>query len=235
MAQFQVRLRRRNIPDAEILDDMRRVAQDLGALSLTAIQYDERGSFGSTTALRRFKTWNQALGSAGLAVSNRQHIPNDELFENIVNVWTKLGEQPLGRHMSDKGTGSKFSTGTYEKRFGSWNKALLAFSDFISLAESVSDIPQFLNEGAAESNRRSLRRTPRNVNWRLRARVLIRDACICRMCGDSPAKNPECTLHSDHIIAWANGGETVEENLQTLCAKCNIGKSDQLLPGQDPP
>jgi 5-methylcytosine-specific restriction endonuclease McrA len=33
-------------------------------------------------------------------------------------------------------------------------------------------------------------------------------------------------LHVDHIKAWANGGETVLENLQTLCSKCNLGKSD---------
>jgi 5-methylcytosine-specific restriction endonuclease McrA len=33
-------------------------------------------------------------------------------------------------------------------------------------------------------------------------------------------------LHVDHKTAWANGGETVLENLQTLCSKCNIGKSD---------
>jgi len=30
----------------------------------------------------------------------------------------------------------------------------------------------------------------------------------------------------DHKKAWANGGETVLENLETLCSKCNIGKSD---------
>ena len=33
-------------------------------------------------------------------------------------------------------------------------------------------------------------------------------------------------LHVDHIKAWAKGGETVLENLQTLCSVCNIGKSD---------
>ena len=48
------------------------------------------------------------------------------------------------------------------------------------------------------------------------------------MCGDSPAKNPNTVLHVDHIVAWTNGGEIVEENLQTLCEVCNIGKSNVL-------
>ncbi|WP_343324290.1 HNH endonuclease signature motif containing protein [Streptococcus sp. Marseille-P8640] len=35
-------------------------------------------------------------------------------------------------------------------------------------------------------------------------------------------------LHVDHIIPWSKGGETVLGNLQTLCSKCNLGKSDLL-------
>ena len=33
-------------------------------------------------------------------------------------------------------------------------------------------------------------------------------------------------LHVDHIKPWSKGGETVLENLQTLCATCNLGKSN---------
>ncbi len=32
--------------------------------------------------------------------------------------------------------------------------------------------------------------------------------------------------HIDHIKPWSKGGETVLENLQTLCATCNLGKSN---------
>ena len=49
------------------------------------------------------------------------------------------------------------------------------------------------------------------------------------LCGDSPAKNPDAVLHVDHILPWSKGGETVEENLQTLCSVCNIGKSDLIV------
>jgi 5-methylcytosine-specific restriction endonuclease McrA len=39
---------------------------------------------------------------------------------------------------------------------------------------------------------------------------------------------PGLTLHVDHIKAWSIGGETVEENLQTLGEPCNLGKSNLL-------
>ena len=231
-AEFQVRLNRRDISLDEILEDLRRVSTQLQIKSVTKVQYDVHGNFGATTVLRKLGTWNKALESSGLEIANRQGISNDELFENIANIWTKLGRQPFGRDVKDKCDGSLFSLGTYEKRFGSWNKALLAFSDYVQFGKDGSD-QQELSDTEIPGSQFVRRRTSREINWRLRAKVLIKHSCICQMCGDSPAKNPDTVLHVDHMLAWANGGETVEENLQTLCAKCNIGKSDQLLPGQD--
>ena len=68
--------------------------------------------------------------------------------------------------------------------------------------------------------------TSRNINARLRFKVLSRDNFKCCACGASPAKDPSVELHVDHIIPWSKGGETELENLQTLCSKCNLGKSD---------
>ena len=42
-----------------------------------------------------------------------------------------------------------------------------------------------------EAKQPSSLRTSKKINWRLRAAILIRDNCICKMCGASPAKNPE--------------------------------------------
>jgi 5-methylcytosine-specific restriction endonuclease McrA len=53
-----------------------------------------------------------------------------------------------------------------------------------------------------------------------------RDNFKCKNCGRSPATDQSIILHVDHINAWAKGGETILENLQTLCSVCNIGKSD---------
>ena len=105
------------------------------------------------------------------------------------------------------------------RRFGTWNKAMLAFAAF-------SDGNACPRRNQRERRRRG--RLPRKINWRLRAIVLIRDNCLCRMCGASPAKDPDVTLHVDHIVPWSKGGETHENNLQTLCSICNIGKSNRV-------
>lgn len=69
-------------------------------------------------------------------------------------------------------------------------------------------------------------KTSRNISDRLRYLVLKRDNYTCRACGASPAKDIAVELHVDHIIPWSKGGETTLDNLQTLCSKCNLGKSD---------
>ena len=70
------------------------------------------------------------------------------------------------------------------------------------------------------------KRNTRSISDKLRYQVLKRDNFKCCTCGASPAKDPSVELHIDHIIQWSKGGESTLENLQTLCSKCNLGKSD---------
>ena len=70
------------------------------------------------------------------------------------------------------------------------------------------------------------KRSTRVISDKLRYQVLKRDNFKCCACGASPAKDPAVELHIDHIIPWSKGGETIPQNLQTLCSRCNIGKSD---------
>ena len=72
----------------------------------------------------------------------------------------------------------------------------------------------------------SLKNKSRAISDKLRYTVLKRDNFKCCACGASPAKDPSVDLHIDHIIPWSKGGEAVIENLQTLCSRCNIGKSN---------
>ena len=140
-----------------------------------------------------------------------------ELFENLVEVWISHGRQPKYSDLTkDK---SKYSSGTYEKRFGGWRKSLEAFVAWVNDGE--------LPELPVKSSGKSTRRTPRNINWRLRAMVLMKDGATCKLCGATPQDGAK--LHVDHIIPWAEGGETIFENLQILCERCNIGKSNVQL------
>ena len=64
---------------------------------------------------------------------------------------------------------------------------------------------------------------------KLRERIKTRDDYTCRNCHNSINKEPNLLLEIDHIIPVSKGGYTVEENLQTLCWKCNRAKSNKLL------
>ena len=213
--RFQIEQFHRNTPDDELLADVRRVADELGQDRLTIDAYNERGKFHATTLTRRFLSWFAVLEKAGLKRTRNLNISNDALFENLVDVWTSLGRQP--RYGDMKPSVSRFSVGTYEKRFRGWNNALRAFADWANGDDRTAPEPT-----PDEISQR--RRSPRNINWRLRAKVLIRDSATCRMCGRKPSDGVR--LHIDHIAPWSKGGETVLENLQVLCEQCNVGKSD---------
>jgi 5-methylcytosine-specific restriction endonuclease McrA len=55
----------------------------------------------------------------------------------------------------------------------------------------------------------------------LRRRVIERDGYYCVYC-DEDLKDGE--IHLDHVIPESQGGETVFNNLQVTCRKCNLAK-----------
>lgn len=59
----------------------------------------------------------------------------------------------------------------------------------------------------------------------LRYDIMRRDQFRCAICGRSAAEGVK--LHVDHIIPVSKGGKTIPSNLRTLCADCNLGKSDK--------
>lgn len=69
--------------------------------------------------------------------------------------------------------------------------------------------------------------TRRAVSVSMRYDILKRDSFRCVRCGRSPANEAGIQLQVDHIVPWANGGETRLDNLQVLCAECNAGKSNR--------
>ena len=212
--QFELESHHRDIPDQELIDDLARVANELNASTVTIDTYNERGRFHATTLTRRFGSWFKALELAGLKKTRNLNIPNELLFENLVDVWTKLGRQPKYNDLTKDI--SHYSSGTYEKRFGSWRKALEAFVSWAN--EGITPPVNSVNAGSVG------RRTPRTANWRQRAIVLMRDGAKCQMCGATPQSGAR--LHIDHITPWSKGGETIIENLRVLCEQCNVGRSN---------
>lgn len=60
---------------------------------------------------------------------------------------------------------------------------------------------------------------------KMRYDVLKRDDFKCQKCGITAKDGAK--LHVDHIIPVSKGGTTTLSNLQTLCDRCNLGKSDK--------
>lgn len=64
---------------------------------------------------------------------------------------------------------------------------------------------------------------------KMRDAIKVRDNFTCCTCGNSTHTEPNLLLEIDHIIPVSKGGYTVEDNLQTLCWKCNRAKSNKLI------
>jgi hypothetical protein len=205
------------VADQELLADMRCAAQLAGTDVLSQRLYTEFGRYDPTTASRRFGSWNKAVVAAGLQIANEINISDERLFENIILLWEHYGRQPRRAELAS--LPSRISWGAYRRRFASWMDALTQFVTYAN-AQEVR-LPD-------QVEARTGHRTSRDPSLRMRFRMLKRDNFSCRACGASPALVPGLSLHVDHIRAWSLGGETTDENLQTLCEPCNLGKSNAL-------
>ncbi|RTL49931.1 MAG: HNH endonuclease [Rhodocyclaceae bacterium] len=227
----------KRIPDAEMISDLQAVAERLGKKIVTSTEYGQYGKFSLPTIAERFGTWANFVEKSGLKSTGQvRNVPDADLFTEIERIWISLGKQPTTTDMK-KGI-SKYSLDTFMRRFGGWRNALLAFIEYVnadgqneesenSIALPMPGASHFADiDAQALKSRVSAKRTSRNINLKLRFTVLQQDNFRCRSCGASPAKNPETELHVDHIVPWSKGGETEISNLQTLCSKCNLGKSN---------
>jgi hypothetical protein len=211
----------------EMLADLNRVAELLGAKTVTGEEYGTHGNFAKATLAREFGTWAKALTAAGLQSTGwKPKAREDELLQNMAAVWEHAGRQP--RHSDFHPPLSRFSSNTYVNHYGSWRKALEAFVASANDAEECGETTEDsdpLPPPTVGTPKETRRRTPRAPSWRLRFLVMRRDNFRCRLCGRVQTP-PDVTLDIDHIHPWSKGGETVMGNLQTLCNRCNIGKSD---------
>ncbi|MBR4488786.1 MAG: HNH endonuclease [Bacteroidales bacterium] len=238
--------------DESFFCDLRYIATLLAKDSITTGEYEQYGRFDRSVMFKKYGSWNIILQKAGLKptpyrLGKGKEISDEELFQDIERVWIKLGRQPT---ISDVKNGEfKFSQNTFTRRFGGWRGALEAFIKYVNSDDNEVSPPSNNSEQQAKVETRVTQhkqsnpiereekvvdgpknhKTNRDINLRLRFKVMARDNFKCCMCGRSPATDPSVVLHIDHIKPWAKGGETTMDNLQTLCSKCNLGKSDIML------
>jgi Homing endonuclease associated repeat/HNH endonuclease len=225
MARYELhRVSGQPVRDDELLADLRRVATMSGKGTVGLKEYRQAGVYDDSNIARRFGSWNAALVAAGLSVSNEINLSDEQLFENLLTLWSHYGRQPRRRELALPP--STISQSPYNRRFKSWSAALQAFV----LYANSSD----LEDSPPERPLASGHHTPRDPSLRLRYRVLQRDRFTCQLCGASPAIHPGVVIHVDHIVPWSKGGETVLANLRTTCDRCNLGKGN-LEPEIEPP
>jgi hypothetical protein len=206
------------------------------------------GTYSIGTFQAHFGSWTAAVSNVDAASGKNRKYATDQLFDEIQRLWEKLGRQPSSSEMAQQGT---ISPGTYKHVFGGWTKAIVAFCDdrnredetlapeeAVKIDSTFSDgtVVPSLGQVAAvalallppiEAGANIiLKKTPRRPSSRLRFTVLNRDHFQCRRCGRSTEKDG-VVVEVDHIDPYSKDGETVLENLWTLCRDCNQGKSDR--------
>ncbi len=228
MIEFNVELPKNKTSKEELIDELKKLSKQLKKNKISVEDIEKYSQYSHSTYRNYFGSLREALQCAGLDSQRNWGTTKEMYLENIMNVWISLGKQPKFTDMNLRI--SRHSSSSYRHFFGSWTKALINFQDWIyqhDLENTDKNIYKPMRDSKDEPAEK-MHITQRFPNLRLRFRVLQRDNFKCCACGASPAKDLTVELHIDHIVPWAKGGETVEENLQTLCSKCNLGKSDVL-------
>jgi hypothetical protein len=220
----------RYLKDEEILDELKRIASLLKTNTLTRNDIRNNSDrIADTIVVNRFGSLKKGLELAGLksSANYRERIEDIKYLENILSVWTFHGRQPAANEMNVRP--SSISKNAYLNRFGSWRQALQAFIDFAnSDSHEQFDEKQDVAVPVMDSTTRTKSRPQdkRGIALGLRYKILSSANFKCNRCGNSPALDRNCKLHVDHIVPFSKGGKTAVDNLQALCDKCNLGKSN---------
>ncbi len=138
----------RAMTDNEILNQIREVAAQLGKASISGANIEANSEITQSQMYRRFGGVSAALKQAGIEqVSHGRRYTEDEVFENLLNVWTHYGRAPTALEMDQ--LPSTVGKNAYIIRYGGWRRALRAF---VERANSEVDGGLDIAPGQAPSN-----------------------------------------------------------------------------------
>jgi hypothetical protein len=197
-----------------LIPELQRIARLLGKTTLTRRDIDSHGRVSSTLVIKRFGSLRAALQASDLKPARFMRATNDELCSMLIELWTqtleRFGRSPYRTEL--KTLGFPVSGDTYIRRFGTWNKALRAAAESLSLGDDEAEATASPKPARTSEGRKAL-------SVRKRFFVFKRDRYSCRICGRSGV-----VLEVDHVIPVVQGGSDALDNLQTLCFDCNRGK-----------
>jgi hypothetical protein len=122
--KFELEPHNRNVPDSELIADLKRVANELRKNSVSIGEYGTRGRFHPDTLYKRFGSWFKAVEKAGLVKSPRniKKISDEKLLDDLRLVAKQIQKPSVTRdEYIERG---QFGGSVFGIRFGSWNKAL---------------------------------------------------------------------------------------------------------------
>lgn len=124
------------------IEDLKRVASELQARSISRSLYDQHGTLASATVEAAFGSWNEAILAAGLiplpqgglpksderrlerlnnlAAPQIGNVSDDELLDDLCRLAKLIGRRPSGNQIAAKG---RFGRDVYMRRWGSVAKA----------------------------------------------------------------------------------------------------------------
>ncbi len=112
---------------------------------------------------------------------------------------------------------------TYTSNGGMAQRSFTVPMNEETIIELINQLESKLSSEALAKEQRAL------MTVKLRTHIKERDNYTCCQCGNSTHVEPNLLLEVDHIIPIAKGGLTQEDNLQTLCWKCNRSKGAKII------
>lgn len=109
------------ISESELIDEIRRLADVVGGCPQVS-DMANLGEFGATTYFRHFGSWSTALESAGFDTQNScKNVSDGELVRELNRLSAELDKVPS---VSDMRRDGGYDPSTYQRRFGSWSRAV---------------------------------------------------------------------------------------------------------------
>ena len=149
----------------------------------------------------------------------KKEIPIIVRIRYMDSIWKFVGARELDKNMKLPIADFHFKYQSPQGRTNHTEKIILDH-------QLISEIIAYMKDDIAYKETMQYQRSL--MTPALRKKIMKNDDYTCRYCGVSKKDHPSIQLEVDHIIPVSKGGLTEEDNLQTLCLRCNRGKGAKI-------
>ncbi len=120
-------MRTQSTPEG-ILEQIRRVAEELGGTAPTSAEFTARSGISIGSVRGRFGCWGAAVRRAGLSPDPRARLSDEMLFYAMRAAFLEAGRVCSAARFD---VTCRHRASTFIRRFGSWRRSLLAFREWL--------------------------------------------------------------------------------------------------------